>query len=373
LKRFFIDFEKKSKPTETSDMLWQTVCYLFGKILNEYAPDCADEWWRAGVLSDEQVVCFHHRCQRDCLYAYTTDHPDTVQDTTNLSKTRRWRQWHRLQQLELNFASPGLWIFNKPLHTLIVTKTAFVLDVRWLEDMPLRTLHAYDLSLPDHHKSSFERLPLTDLRLERCSLPWSSFRGLIHLQTLCISTFGPLQERTQSLDVVQNMTRLKTLILQTLDFNDFTPLVGKPLQTLHLYCYEGYDTLDKLRGLPLTDLQLDDWFRGSSLGALKNMKLRRLCIDNMYRCIDLSPLSGMPLTELKLNSFAHGDLTPLASCTCIHDLELNAYEGTNLEPLRLLPLQYISLNRYQGDVSALKDIQKRNPKLLAYVQYIFLK
>ena len=228
-----------------------------------------------------------------------------------------------------------------------------VLHLDSLRGLPLRTLVATNVWTTDIE-------PLRGMPMDHLELNLKSASTTPMLTRLSSLRGMPLTYLNLTGREVDNLESLQGAPLESLyasetGVNDITPLAKAPLKFLHLARTQVSDlgplrgaaleelvasqtrvaSLDPLRGKKLRILEIDET-SVVDLAPLVGMPLGKLSAQNIKTLRDITPLSGLPLHQLFLAGTSVLDLTPLATCRALE--ELNIPEGcTGMEILRQLP------------------------------------
>jgi hypothetical protein len=123
---------------------------------------------------------------------------------------------------------------------------------------------------------------------------------------------------------------------------DLEPLRGMLLKRL-IISYARVADLEALRGMRLEVLSAEQLATLKNVEPLRGMPLRDLNLCNAGSIRDIGPLEGMPLEALNPTGCRLGDVSLLAGLPTLRQLYLDETPGSDLSPIRDLPLTQLSL------------------------------
>ncbi|MFO0970603.1 MAG: hypothetical protein U0793_34120 [Gemmataceae bacterium] len=220
-------------------------------------------------------------------------------------------------------------------------------------------------------------IPITDLNLDGCKEVRSleALRGMklrkLNIHECNIDDLGPLRDMPLESLSIAGCTRaldlepLAKLPLKWLDLGyvpaarNLEPLRGLKLAHLNLF-YSGVSDrdLELVKTLPLESLVLSGCGGLTGIASLRGMRLKKLELASTS-VADLAPLEGMPLEYLEVRGFV-GDLSPLRGMKGLKTLLLSCGGAERgLEPIAGLPisrLEFWSADITGKSLEALRDL-----------------
>ncbi len=218
-----------------------------------------------------------------------------------------------------------------PLKRLILNYSK-VADLTPLKNTGLEQLDI--VGLPVNDLLPLATVPLRRLNISRSQV--ASLAPLVDVKTLRV--FEAKNIRVADLTPLHGIS-LETLNISATHVTDLAPLAGMPLQTLDV-SYTPVGDLAPLAGCRTLQHLNVSRTRIFDLKPLAALPLVELDISDT-NVTDIKPIQGAPLKKLKLNKTYVSDFSPLFACKSLEEIVIPG-NAKNPEPLRLLPLRFIS-------------------------------